>query len=321
MTNSSISVSCDAPAKYIILGEHAVVYGQPALAAPLHSLTSTATVTPHNSLIKRGLTVNAPDINLSDSHRNLPINSPLANIIFDTLQALQYNKDIEANITITSTIPMESGLGSSASISTAIAKSLTAYLGCKLTNTDISNIVYKTEGLQHGNPSGIDNLVISHATPILFSKSTPVKYLTPSKPLHYVLAHSGEQSKTRDTVQLLDTQRLSNPQFNSTLNRIGRLSIKGADAFAIGDTDYLGDLMTTNHNLLQQLCVSSKRLDHLVTTAIEAGASGAKLSGAGRGGYIVAQVTKASSASVVTALKNLGTNPFVTTIAPHLHES
>jgi len=308
------------PAKYIILGEHAVVYGQPALAAPLHSLTSTATVIPHNSHIKRGLSVHAPDINLSDYHRNLPIHSPLSNIIFGTLRALSYNKDIEANITITSAIPMQSGLGSSASISTAIAKSLTAYLGYKLTNNDISNIVYKTEGLQHGNPSGIDNLVVAHATPILFSKSIPPTYLTPSKPLHYVLAHSGEQSKTRDTVQLIATQRISNPQFNSTMNKIGHLSVKGADAFAIGDSDSLGALMTKNHNLLQQLCVSSHRLDLLVTAAIEAGASGAKLSGAGRGGHIVAQVTESTTAYVVTALKKLGANPFITTITPQLHE-
>jgi mevalonate kinase len=215
---------------------------------------------------------------------------------------------------------MQSGLGSSASISTAVAKSLTAYLGCKLTNNDISNIVYKTEGLQHGNPSGIDNLVVAHATPILFSKLIPPTYLMPSKPLHYVLAHSGEHSKTRDTVQLIATQRITNPQFNSTINKIGHLSVKGAVAFAIGDSDSLGALMTTNHNLLQKLCVSSNRLDLLVSAAIEAGASGAKLSGAGRGGHIVAQVTETSTASVVTALQKLGANPFVTTITPQLHD-
>lgn len=297
-----------------------MVHGQPALAAPLHSLASTATITPHQTHIKQGLTVNAPDIKLSDYHHNLPTNSPLANIINDTLLAIDYSQIIEANITIRSSIPMQSGLGSSASISTAIAKALLAYLGYSLTKDELANLVYKTEALQHGNPSGIDNIVIAHATPILYSKSSSVKYLTPAQPLHYVLAHSGKQSDTRDTVHLFDMQRKSNPQFHSIIKNIGRLSLKGAAAFETGDPDHLGKLMTINHKLLQQLCVSTNRLDSLVTTAIEAGAAGAKLSGAGHGGHIVAQVTNNSSASVVNALKAIGADPFTTFITPQSYE-
>ncbi len=324
VSKSFISVSSQAPAKYIILGEHAVVHGQPALAAPLHSLASTATISPNQltSTDTEGLSIVAPDIHLCDYLHLLPLSNPIANIIHHTLHSLNHQFSLKATLTIRSTIPMASGLGSSASISTAISKSIIKYLGFSISADEISDIVYKTESLQHGNPSGIDNTVIAHETPILYSKKTLTKPLLPIKPLYYVLADSGKPSRTLDTVKHFNSQRkFDHSLFNTTIQKIGNIATEGATAFQNADYKTLGYLMTKNHRLLKQLGVSTQRLDTLVSVAIEAGATGAKLSGAGHGGHIVAQVTKQTIPSVVNALKMAGTNPLITHITPQPHEN
>lgn len=315
------SVSSRAPGKYIILGEHAVVHGEPALAAPLDTLSSIATISPTASNGNKGLSITAPDINLSEHLHSLHQNNPIADIVRRTLLAINHHDSISANLTISSTIPIASGLGSSASVSTAISRSIAKFFGHNLTNNTISDIVYKTEALQHGNPSGIDNTVIAHQVPMLFSKATRPKHLRPAQSLYYVLADSKKPSDTITTVNSFSKQRLlKSTLFNRNIRKIGRLAKSASLAFQDGDHKKLGALMTNNHILLQQLGVSTKQLDKLVNIAIEAGATGAKLSGAGYGGHIIAQVSKQTMPTVIKALKATGANPLTAIIKPHSYE-
>ena len=108
--------------------------------------------------------------------------------------------------------------------------------------------------------------------------------------------------------------------FDTNIRNIGKLARSASVAFQDGDHTKLGALMTKNHILLQQLGVSTKQLDKLVDIAIEAGAKGAKLSGAGYGGHIIAQVSKQTMPTVIKALKETGTNPLTAIIKPHSHE-
>ena len=312
-----ITTSATAPAKYIIIGEHAVIYGKPAIAAPLNSISSIATITPTESNNYDGLYIDAPDINLSNTLDSIPKTNPIAHVIRQTLRAINHRDPIPANLTITSTIPIASGLGSSASVSTAISRCIINYLGHTLTNDQISNIVYKTESLQHGNPSGIDNTVIARGVPILYSKSGPIQYLRPNKPLYYVLADTLQPRSTLDTISTFKKQSNIHPKlFKENIRANGNLAKYASVAFQAGDNISLGDLMTKNHVLLQRLGVSTQKLDNLVDIATASGANGAKLSGAGHGGHIIAQVSKRTMPIVVKALKDLGANPLTTVIAP-----
>ncbi len=322
MTNKTFtSVSSRAPGKYIIIGEHAVVHGEPALVAPLGSLSSIATINPAQPNGSKGLSITAPDINLSEYLHSLHQNNPIADIVRRTLLAINYYDSLSANLTITSTIPIASGLGSSASVSTAISRSIVKFFNIHLTDNEISDIVYKTEALQHGNPSGIDNTVIAHEVPMLYSKVSPPKHLRPAQSLYYVLADSKYPSHTITTVDSFSKQRLlQSTLFDRNIRKIGKLARSASIAFQDGDHTKLGALMTKNHILLQQLGVSTKQLDKLVNIAIEAGAKGAKLSGAGHGGHIIAQVSKQTMLTVANALKETGTNPLTAIIKPHSHE-
>ena len=322
MTNKTFTpVSSRAPGKYIIIGEHAVVHGEPALAAPLDLLSSTSTINPIKTNGNKGLSITAPDINLSEYLYSLHQSHPIADIIRRTLLALNCHESISANLTITSTIPIASGLGSSASVSTAISRSIVKYFDRTLTDSEISDIVYKTEALQHGNPSGIDNTVIAHEVPRLYSKVSPPKHLHPAQSLYYVLADSKTPSNTKMTVNSFNKQRLvKSALFDTNIRNIGKLARSASVAFQDGDHTKLGALMTKNHTLLQQLGVSTKQLDKLVNIAIEAGATGAKLSGAGYGGHIIAQVSKQTMPTVVTALKATGANPVTSIIKSHSHD-
>ena len=318
MTNKIYApVSATAPAKYIIIGEHAVVHGEPALAAPLNSVYSTATLRPVHKHNTTDLYINAPDINFSGALESMPHDNPIANIVRQTLQELHYQDSIPGSLTVTSTIPIASGLGSSASISTAISRCIIKYLGHNLTNDEISQIVFKTESLQHGNPSGIDNTVIAHEVPMLFSKASPPQHLRPTKPLYYVLADTGQTRSTMDTLNIFRKQsRKKTTLFQESVRSIGKIAKESSLAFQDADHIKLGNLMSKNHALLQKLGVSTPELDKLVTIAIASGANGAKLSGAGHGGHIIAQVSQQTMSSVVNALKDIGSKPLTAIINP-----
>lgn len=302
-----MTIEASAPAKVILVGEHAVVYGQPAIAVPVSSRRVTARVSA-NAPDEHGLRLVAGEIN-----RVLPIDVE-ADTVNDALEltirltlARLGQPPPDVIITIESQIPIASGLGSGAAVSTALARALGAALGCPLDNAALNEIVYEVEKIHHGTPSGIDNTVIVYEQPVYFRRNHPLETFTIGTPFTLLIADTGQSALTRIAVS--DVRKLYEAEpdrIQPIIETIGRLVDETRLAIERGDLITLGRLMTRNHGYLRALTVSSPQLDALVKTALDAGALGAKLSGGGRGGNLIALVSPETRGAVEAALLDAG---------------
>jgi len=298
---ASAPVRSSAPGKVILFGEHAVVYRQPAIAAPVTQVKAAATVeaAPDGS----GLTVFAADL---DEHVVLATaapDDPLAAAARATLAHLSALEP-DATLTIKSTIPIASGMGSGAAVSTALIRALAKFLGQPLEPAEVSELVYKVEKIHHGTPSGIDNTVIAYEKPIYFARDMPVEWLSVGEPFTLLIADTGKPSPTGKVVGCVRQAREREPaHYDALFDQIGEIASEARNAIEGGDIEALGPLMDENHKLLIELGVSSPHLDELVETARLTGALGAKLSGAGRGGNVIALVEDDFAEQVAAALK------------------
>ncbi|MFW5696216.1 MAG: mevalonate kinase [Phototrophicaceae bacterium] len=305
-----------APAKIILFGEHAVVYGQPAIAVPVSALRASAQVTP--AAAGSGLRIEAADVDavLPVELDSDAIDNALAVTARMVLRQLDA-KPPDAIIRLTSTIPMASGLGSGAAVSAAVARAVCAAVDQPVADAQLNAIVYEIEKMYHGTPSGIDNTVIVYEQPVYFVRGKPIKTLHIGQPLTFIIGDTGQSALTKITVG--DVRRLyeQDPErIQPVLDAIGTIVRQARQAIAGGDTAALGPLMQANHAHLRTLTVSSPQLDQLVQAALDAGAVGAKLSGGGRGGNMIALVADPSQAQAVAdALRQAGA---VRTIITHV---
>jgi mevalonate kinase len=297
-------ISASAPAKIILFGEHAVVYGQPAIAAPVSSLRATATA----ETSEADFSINAGDKNftLPSIVDSAAVDDALAQTARLVLERLNVPPP-KLRITLTSDIPIASGLGSGAAVSAALARALGFALGEVLENDELNALVYEVETLHHGTPSGIDNTVIVYEQPIFFVRGQPIQFLRIGAPLHLLIADTGQGALTRVSVGAVRERYEADPEaVGTTLEEIGALAREARAAIERGDPPALGALMPRNHTLLRDLTVSSPELDRLVDAAMNAGALGAKLSGGGRGGNMIALVTPDTAETVRAALLAAG---------------
>jgi mevalonate kinase len=297
-----MSAEASAPAKAILLGEHAVVYGQPAIAVPVSGLRAYASVQPNAS----GLRIAAGDLDIPVNVDAEEVDHALALTARLVLRALNLPPP-DATIAIRSDIPIASGLGSGAAVSTALARALCAAVGQTLDNEMLNDIIYEVEKIHHGTPSGIDNTVIVYERPVYFVRGQPIEPVEIGAPFTLLIADTGKSASTREAVagvRVLYEHETANVQ--AVLRKIGTNVREARKALATGDFAELGKRMSANHAALQALTVSSPELDALVNAAKTAGALGAKLSGGGRGGNMIALVTPEAHQKVETALRAAG---------------
>ena len=301
-----------APGKIILFGEHAVVYGRPAIAAPVSQLAATATVMaaePGNGCV----------LDLSDIGETVPVTGesamqPLALVTRLTLDALAMATP-DWRIVLRSTIPVSSGLGSGAAAATAIVRAIAAAAGHALTPAEISTLVFESERLFHGTPSGIDNTVIAYEQPVWFVRGQSPEPFVIAQPVTLVIGDTGIASPTSVTVGDVRRGWQAEPQrYETIFDAVGRIVYAARDAVQSGDVAALGRLMDENHALLHEMGVSSVELDRLCAAARQAGALGAKLSGGGRGGNMIALAREAEVESVEQALTAGGARRVVTTV-------
>lgn len=361
--------TASAPGKIILFGEHAVVYGRPALAVPVMQVHADAradfvtekrmgetdalatnlvlglqleadsttnftaasqveTDFPANSYSKTdkflenwadAILVNAPDIGLFSPLSALLADQtphPLAAVIQKTLQHLDIARPPVFTVTIRSTIPIASGLGSGAAVSVAVIRALAGLFERALSDEQVSQITYEIEKLHHGTPSGIDNTVIAYAKPVHFVRGQPIQTFSVGQPFTLVIADTGQAAPTKESVG--DVRKLWEPdksRWEAVFDKVGKIVVAAKKAIGSGEIASLGPLMDANQALLQEMTVSSSELDRLVLAAKTAGADGAKLSGGGRGGNMIALVQPERAESVTSALKAAGAkNTIVTTI-------
>ncbi len=279
------------PGKIILFAEHAVVYGEPAVAAPVHSLQARAVVNARVNGNPGQIWIEAPDISLSAPFINLNDNHPLRAAIKAVLGDRDPTQTPACRIHVSSTIPRASGLGSSAAISAATIRAFSAFLGQRLTDQEVSDLAFVVEIIHHGTPSGIDNTVVAHQKPVYYRKGAPLQLLPISAPFLILIADTGVPGKTREAVDGVRKKWLNDPEkINRIFSNIGLISEAAKDLIKSGSTKQLGPLMDQNHQLLKELGVSTPLLDHLVQTARDHGALGAKMSGGGFGGHLIALV-------------------------------
>lgn len=303
-----------APGKIILFGEHAVVYGQPALAVPVMQVEAEVRI---DRIFSSGIRINAPNIRLNDKLDSIPPSNPLAATVINTLAALNYNSLSGVSILIRSSIPIASGLGSGTAVSVAIIRALAQHLKAELTDEQVSNLAFETEKLYHGTPSGIDNTVVTYAKPVYFIKDQLIQVLQVKYPFIIVIADTGMPATTKETVRDVRVQQHKYPERYDTLfATIGSIANTARQLIEGGMPESLGPLMDENHALLRNMTVSSPELDHLVNAARKAGALGAKMSGGGRGGNMIALVQASKAGAIAQALKDAGaTNTIITRIA------
>ncbi len=296
------AIRASASGKVILLGEHAVVYGRPAIAVPLSGLRATAILTPHPG----PLHIQAPAVGLDAPLSDLPADHPLARIVRLTVEYLRQPPP-DALLRIESDIPVASGLGSGAAVSTAVVRALAAWYDVPLDPPTVSALVYEVERIHHGTPSGIDNTVIAHERPVYFIRGRPPEPLPVGGVLHLLVADSGVPSQTREVVGDVRRRREAEPdRYEALFDRVAEEVEEARRAIARGDARALGERMDANHELLREIGVSAPVLDRLVEVARRAGALGAKLSGAGRGGNVVALVEPHTVDGVEAALRAAG---------------
>lgn len=297
--------SASAPGKIILLGEHAVVYGRPAIAVPFQARRATAVVTDRDP--GAGPLLHALDLGQEGLLESWPESDPLALAMRLTLAEMGLGPAPDWRVEVSSQIPIASGLGSGAAVATALVRSLFLHGRIEISCERISSIVFRSEEIHHGTPSGIDNTVIAYEAPVWFIKGQPLELFTITHPLTFVVADSGLPSPTRETVADVARMRSENvAKVDRIFEQIGQIVERARRTIEDGEQGNLGSLMDQNHRLLREIGVSSPRLDELVQAATGAGALGAKLSGGGRGGNIIALTTEEEAQAVVTALLAAG---------------
>ncbi|MEZ4609597.1 MAG: mevalonate kinase [Caldilineaceae bacterium] len=304
-----------APGKVILVGEHAVVYGRPAIAVPVWETTATAEIVPGPA--GHGCHITAAQIGLGAPLYALDDTDPLGLTVRLTLREAGVDAPPEWAIRVHSSIPIASGLGSGAAISAALVRAIYAELGRTPDPATVSRLVYSSEELYHGTPSGIDNTVIAYAMPVWFVKGHAPERFAPAAPFTLAIADSGITAPTKTTVgDVRRAWQLDPARYEALFDAIAAQVTAARAAMEQADWPALGACFDRNHALLQELDVSSPALDQLVRAAREAGALGAKLSGGGRGGNIIALVTPARTDAVRTALHAAGAaHVIVTTVA------
>ncbi|MFQ5857867.1 MAG: mevalonate kinase [Anaerolineae bacterium] len=335
--------SASAPGKVILFGEHAVVYGRPAIAVPVTQVQATATVrAPRRSSEQAGdrcpeptrgggLTIHAPNLGRTFTVDPTDANDPLAVAVVSTLRHLGVGFEHNLSIHVESTIPVGRGLGSSAAVSAALVQAVARYFdtdpstgtvlssskgsGQGLSPAQVSRLVYETEVIYHGTPSGIDNTVVAFGRPVYFVRDQIMERFDVGRPMYLVIADTGIMTPTRETVGDVRAGWQRDPdRYEALFDEIGAIVCAARTAIAEGDLVEVGRLMDENHARLCQLAVSSDELDRLVYAARGAGAMGAKMSGGGRGGNMVAIAMPWAVEDVVEALRRAGAVGVIETV-------
>jgi mevalonate kinase len=296
-----------APGKIILLGEHAVVYGRPALAVPVRQVRACARVEPEPDGPIGGVLLVSADLAFTSWLHEATPDHPLAAISRATLAALRLESFPPLRLTITSSIPVASGLGSSAAVSVAVASALNQHLGGTLDQQRISDLAFEVERIHHGTPSGIDNTVVAFDRPVFFRREEPPQPLVIGGTFHFLIGDTGIGAPTAEAVGRVRSRWQAEPRATEAVfDEIADMVVEARQALMQGAEAVVGACLDRNHELLVRLDVSSPELDRLVEAARGAGALGAKMSGGGMGGNMIALAPPGRVEAVAESLASAG---------------
>lgn len=293
--------------KVILLGEHSVVYGRPAIAAGLPRGAHARAVPSEKTV----LAVDPWGVEVSpDPAAEKSLTRALAALI----EAGGWTESVRIDARVE--LPGGSGLGSSAALGVAVMRAIDDLVGITRTYEEELAISLAWERVFHGNPSGVDNAMAISGGLGLYVRGQAIERVRPRRPITLVIGDSAEPCSTKITVSEVARQHAKDPermekQFDAiaSIVRNGRLAIEAADLRA------LGQLLDMNQSLLAGMLISTATLEEMIGAARSAGALGAKLTGGGGGGCMIALVDGESGASRVrAAIEALGKRAFVATL-------
>ena len=314
-----MGVIASAPAKIILLGEHFVVYGEPAIVMAIDKRVY-ARVEKRND---NRLHVRSMDLNLevffeNGSFRVEQGDLKEAKMKFEPVkQAIEkvmekHGQHVGLDIEINSTVPVGAGLGSSAAVIAATTAATGAILGVKLSKEDILRITYAAEKIVHGTPSGVDPAISTMGGTMLFQMDTGFKPLEVKTNIPLIIGDTGVERSTRVQVEKVRDLVDKYPRVTEHLMKAAReIVLRAIEALKENDLETLGTMMNINHALLYGIGVSDESLEWLANAARKAGALGAKLTGAGGGGCMIALAREEKLEQVSEAIQRSGGRPFV----------
>ncbi|GAA0359244.1 mevalonate kinase [Alkalibacterium iburiense] len=280
-----------AHGKIILMGEHAVVYNEPAIALPFLATPVEVTIEPTDgesrliSSYYQGAVKDVPE-----ALKNIKI--VIASICEDLDQPVDF-----LTITISSLIPPERGMGSSAAVASALVRALFTYFSEPLDYETLLYYVDISEKIAHGNPSGLDARVTSSLSPVYYKKNSAFDPIPLRLSGYIIAADTGMKGQTKQAVEgVAEQMKGSYHATKRVIEALGELTEQAKKAIEENNSEQLGKLMTAAHSHLKMIQVSNEALDHLVDTALEYKALGAKLTGGGRGGCMIALTKTAKQA-------------------------
>jgi mevalonate kinase len=301
--------------KAILFNEHFVVYGIPSIVSAIGRYT-IAKVEPHE----------LPEVKLYDNREATPNykenkKEQQKDSLNRILKKMNIDPSSRIKITIEGNLYATSGIGASAASCVAIARALSQYFDLNLTDDEINEIAYEGEKGYHGTPSGVDNTASTYGGLIWFKrgdKGNLIERIPISNPIEVVIGNTGIVADTARAVAGVRERKERNPQkYREIFERAENIAYLAKRAFLEGDFEEIGKLMNENHKLLQKIEVSCRELDFLVNIAREYGALGAKLTGGGLGGNMIALTPgKELQERVANAIEKEGFQTLKTVIGP-----
>ena len=272
--------------KAIVFNEHFVVYKIPAIVSAIGKYT-----------LAKVEAVDKPGWKINDNRKATPnYKEDKIDQQKDSIDRMIKKMDIDLSkkgieITLEGNLYCASGIGASAASCVAIARALDEHFQMDLTNEEINDIAFEGEKGYHGTPSGIDNTASTFGGLIWFEKgdNNLMDKISLQNPIEIVIGNTGKVANTSAAVAgVKDRKEKNKEKYQEIFNRAENIAYLAKDAFIDEDYKELGKLMNENHKLLQQIEVSSRELDFMVKLARDNGAYGAKLTGGGLGGNMIA---------------------------------
>ncbi|MHA2472948.1 MAG: mevalonate kinase [Promethearchaeota archaeon] len=272
-----------------MFGEHFVVYGLPAIASALGSFTIADV-----KIVEGSGWIVDDQRPATPGYKKKKYDEAMQSVqnVIEYLKIDTDNQKLE--ITFSGDLFAASGVGASAAQCTSLARALNSTFNLDLDDEKINEAAYEGEKAYHGTPSGIDNTASTFGGLIWFVKNltggkNTMDLLQARNKMHLVIANSGITASTTEVVSDVRQLKEEYPDnFKRIFSEYNELVNKGRKALIKGDLTDIGKLMNQNHKLLQEITVSGEINDKLVDIALQNGAIGAKVTGTGRGGLVIA---------------------------------
>ncbi len=272
--------------KAILFNEHFVVYGVPAIVSAIGKYT-----------VAKAQPFDENRLHLVDNRNATPgykedkkdQQKESVNYIVNKMDLDLSNGGVE--VELAGSLYAASGIGASAASCVAMARALSEFFDLDLSDDQINEIAYEGEKGYHGTPSGIDNTASTFGGLIWFEKKQPpvMERIEVANPIEIVMGNTGKVADTTAAVAGVRERKEANPErYDEIFKRAENIAYLAKQAFIDEDLHEIGKLMNENHKLLQQIEVSNRELDFLVKLARDYGAFGAKLTGGGLGGNMIA---------------------------------